>query len=63
VKSYGYQPGELQLCDSWTKEVTASIPHRCDEWEIGDVDNLQAMINDLVAARKLLLANMPKEIA
>lgn len=28
----------------------ASLPHQCDDWEIGDADDVRAMIKDLQEA-------------
>lgn len=35
----------------------AMLPHQCDDWEIGDADDVRAMIKDLKKALKKLEAN------
>jgi len=43
------------LCDlhhSFLGERVAFLPHRCDEWEIGDAENVDLLIADLIELRK-----------
>lgn len=49
---YGYEKGSVRLSTQWEKEIStvcAELPHSCDEWVIGDSEDVENMITDLKA--------------
>lgn len=38
-------------------EVVATLNHQCDGWVIGGIEQIDALIEDLIAARKKLVDN------
>lgn len=62
MNPYGYQPGAAEIAESrwWNTEAgEVGLPHSCDDWCIGDADNVRAMIKDLQALLTVLEQSDP----
>jgi len=58
---YGYREGEARIGRtgySDDKDI-AYLPHSCDEWQIGDADNVRLLIADLQKILVELEKNTP----
>lgn len=47
---YGYTKGSVKLSNKWPDKdpiLCAELPHSCDEWVIGDAEDVANMIEDL----------------
>lgn len=54
---YGYEKGMVTVDKSWdTGQTVIELPHQCDSWEIGDVENARLLIADLEEAIKVMEA-------
>jgi hypothetical protein len=43
---HGYEEGTLRFGQTRSGRFVIHLPHSCDEWEIGDADNLRLLIAD-----------------
>ncbi len=61
MKDYGYRKGDLKLrAEEDGPGLNAAVgdaylPHSCDEWCIGDLDNVDDMFDDLLEIKKKLM--------
>lgn len=51
-----YEQGELLVWESYGRsEPVAQLPHSCDFWEIGGIEEIDLLIADLEAAKAEIL--------
>ena len=64
MNNIGYNKGQIDInlrpnCQYNPKTGDVFLPHSCDEWIIGDKENIELMIKDLQdALKKLESANL-----
>jgi len=52
-----YTTGHENEDGDWVEESVASLPHSCDEWVIGGVDEIDLLIEDLTSLLRSLEAD------